>query len=95
MWNGLRRVSSKQKKKNTLWSKVKRERITYLREKFGYLPCEYCKANVTEPDAHHIDGNRNHNIDTNIYITDRLCHSFIEDNNLKVTQEDFQGYRGE
>ena len=92
MWNGLRRVSSKQKKKNTLWSKVKRERIAYLIEKYGYLPCEYCKANVTKPDAHHIDENRNPNTPANCFIADRLCHDFIKLNNLEVTQEGFEGY---
>ncbi len=93
MWNGLRRVSKKQKEKNKLWSKVKAERVTYLTEKYEYLPCEYCKQSVSNPDAHHIDGNRNHNTPDNIYLAHRLCHSHIELNNIRVSQEDFQGLK--
>ncbi len=87
----LRKVSAKQKVKNDLWAKVKLKRIKYLNDKFGFTICEKCGCKCVEgrefrqPDPHHIDKNRNHNVYENCMILCRLCHGSVHDNNLDVS----------
>ena len=78
------------------WLNIKQERIKYLIEKYGYLPCEYCGKIIGRLGraAHHIlrryrGGGHNKE---NCYICHRRCHDYIHLKRLKVKQEDFQSY---
>ena len=81
----LRTISKKQAKENALWSKIKKERIEALREKYhGILPCEYCGCGIMDDaDAHHNNRDRNVNTLANARILHRLCHTYVTDNNIK------------
>ena len=90
----FRKVSKKQAIKNRVWGKVKTRRLRYLYDKYGYFPCECCgKAGIVGGDSfdtldpHHIDVDRNNNTYENCFIVRRECHTFITDNNIRVTQE--------
>ncbi len=80
---GLNKVSKKQARENALWSRIKRERQHLLLDKFGYIPCEWCKKRivVAYPDGHHNKGRAN--TLENCRILHRLCHTYITDNNIK------------
>ena len=92
-------ISDKQKAKNKVWLKVKRERQEYLNEKYGFDICEYCgkKGGKDDPeslyylDAHHRNNNRRDNTPDNAYICHRKCHRYITDRNIRVVQEGFEG----
>jgi len=94
----IKPISDKQKKKLQEWAIIKEGRCVELYQKYGYVPCEYCKGEVNFikdslwcADPHHIDKDRNNNTMENCYICHRICHSKITDNNIKVQREDFQG----
>lgn len=91
----LQPVSDKQKVKLALWEKITRERMSYLRNKYGFAICEYCGSWGYEHDnespfyfrGHHMDRNRNNNTYDNCFISHNSCHQKIHDNNIKVTRE--------
>lgn len=92
----FKKVSKKQALKLAKWQAVKIVRIHYLISKYGAPVCEYCGENKSGHefwilDGHHIDGNRNNNDPSNCYVCHRICHSWIEDHNIKVKQEGFEG----
>ena len=79
-------MSDKAKLEYQVWIAVKRERAALLNEKFGYIPCEFCKIAVNHgaiPDGHHNDHNRRHNILSNCRLLHRTCHTHIHDQNIK------------
>ena len=87
---GLAPVSEKQRAKNILWNKITDERAAE-----EYFICQWChkQGQRLYPDrfwdwldGHHIV-KRRHNNHTreNCYIAHRLCHNFIEDNNIDVS----------
>ncbi len=86
---GLNKMSDKAKDELKVWLKVKAERIQQLLDKFGYIPCEYCKGYILDnhplfqADAHHLDKNRRNNILENCRIVHRFCHRIITDTNIK------------
>jgi len=96
-----RKVTPKTRKRNQNWKQVCLERAEYLISKYGFIICEYSGETITTlssvPDTfeegwgHHIDSNRNNCIPENCYIVKYKYHQFIEVNNMKVKQEDFQG----
>jgi hypothetical protein len=82
----LKKVSTKQKTKNKVWSEIKEQRISMLKEKFGYLCDEFTGENIIYGhtiDAHHNDRHHNHNTLDNCRILTRQNHIFITDNNIK------------
>ncbi len=92
----LRHTSSKQAKLETKRSKIKKERIAYLTEKYGFNICEYCgKVGIIGGDSlltldmHEIDGNHQNCSPDNEYICHRKCHTEITNRNIVVNQEDF------
>ena len=99
----IRKVSDKQRIRNAQWARVKRERIKYLTEIYGFTICEWSGEygilddieSLNFLDAHHIDNNRRNTTPENCYIVKRKYHSYITDNNNKVKQEDFQGRKNE
>ncbi|KKM99443.1 hypothetical protein LCGC14_1147800 [marine sediment metagenome] len=100
----MKKVSDKQKKIYAGWLDVKVRRIRYLIEKYEDSLCEYCGRHGKRHggglymlDGHHIikrsQGGSNN--DDNCYICHRICHTKIHDQNIKVQQEDFQGFKKE
>lgn len=97
----LRIVTPKTSKRNHDWNLICLERAYYLMGKYGRIVCEYsgetiqCLTSVAndldDGWGHHIDGNRNNCTPENCYIVKYRYHGFIEDNNLKVKQEGFEG----
>jgi hypothetical protein len=106
-WNGINRnkrprlVTPKTKARNGRWKEICLERAKYLIQKYGFLICEYsgerinCLTTTYNDDndgwGHHIDHNRNNGIPENCYLTKYRYHRYIEEHNIKVEQEDFQG----
>ena len=96
---GINPITPKTADRNKLWREVCIWRINYLITKHSYLRCEYCgKRGVVDSESfigvwgHHIDGDRNNTDLSNCYICHTAtCHREITDNNIQVTQEDFQG----
>jgi hypothetical protein len=86
---GLNRMSVKAKGELKAWLKIKTERMLLLREKFSYLPCEYCHRRINEhselycAEGHHNNGNRRQNDFQNRRIVHRVCNQIIEDKNIK------------
>lgn len=90
----IKPISDKQKIKNALWNKITNGRC----EKLGYI-CEYCGKRgqrinseaLDWLDGHHIQRRSRGRIDTeeNCYICHRVCHSYIEDHNIIVSQGDY------
>jgi hypothetical protein len=97
----IRVVSPKTKARNGNWRIICLDRAEYLIRKYGYLPCEYSGEAIrtlsTVPNdlddgwGHHMDGNRDNCTPDNCYIVKYKYHSKITDNNIQVSQEDFQG----
>lgn len=94
-------TSEKTRKRNAIWRRVCLERAEQLREKYGYIICEWSGEPILALSSvgeymndgwgHHIDGNRNNTDILNCYIVKYKYHSRITDENIKVGQEDFQG----
>ena len=82
--SGLKPQSNKAKEEMKIWSGVKKEREQLLRDKFGYLPCEWCKKAILNGyHGHHNDHNRRNNTLLNARLLEFTCHMFVEDNNIK------------
>jgi hypothetical protein len=80
----LKPQSEKAKSEMVIWRKVKQEREKLLRDKFGYLPCEWCKKAILNGyHGHHNDHNRRNNTLGNARLLEFSCHMFVEDNNIK------------
>lgn len=106
-WNGLNRnktmrpITPKTAERNSRWKFIITERAKYLIGKHGYLICEYSGETIRclsstgqDPEdgwGHHIDHNRNNCTPGNCYIVKYKYHRIIEDNNIKVKQEGFEG----
>lgn len=77
-------MSERTKKELVIWRKVKRERIQLLIDKFGYIPCEFCKRPISSGseiyclEGHHNNHNRRQNVLENCRITHRICNQEIE-----------------
>lgn len=86
---GLNKMSDRSKEELKIWLGVKAERIQKLHDKFGYVPCEHCKERIIDnnelyqADAHHNNHNRRDNSFENCRILKRVCHTLIEDKNIK------------
>ncbi len=97
----LKHASVKILERNGKWRQICLERAQYLAQKYGQIVCEYSGETIrnlttTADDlddawGHHIDGNRNNCTPENCYIVKYKYHSFIEDNNIQVKQEGFEG----
>ncbi len=97
----LKIASLKTLKRNAKWGQICLDRALYLIEKYGFIICEYSGETITtlssvpndteEGWGHHIDGNRNNCTPENCYIVKYKYHGFIEDNNIQVKQEGFEG----
>jgi hypothetical protein len=82
----IKKVSKKQAKENTIWRKVKQERIKLIIDKYGYLMCELCKKalDMSGAEGHHNNHNRRENSPSNIRILCHVCNCYtVEDNNIK------------
>jgi hypothetical protein len=85
----INKMSDKAKIELRIWMAIKKERIRLLLEKYGYVPCEYCKlktsadSEITLPEAHHNDQNRRNNTPENCRILHRHCNQLIEDKGIK------------
>ena len=83
----LAQQSKRAKKEAVIWGRVKKERIERLRDKFGYVPCEYCFGKVgvglLTPEGHHNNHRRRDNSAANCRILHRYCNQKIEDLNVK------------
>ena len=77
-------MSARAKAEMKVWHKVKLERIQLLLDKFGYIPCEYCKRPIQDGseiyclEGHHNNHNRRENTVANCRITHRFCNQQIE-----------------
>ena len=86
---GLSRMSERAKREQKVWLDIKVKRMIALHEKFGFIPCEYCKKAVDgysqlyTPEAHHNDGDRRNNTAKNCRILHRYCNQIVEDRNVK------------
>jgi hypothetical protein len=86
---GLNKMSERAKQEMKTWMRIKKERMANLNEKFGYVPCEYCKiatdsfSEIYTPEAHHNDQNRRNCTAENARILHRYCNQLIEDKNIK------------
>ena len=80
------------------------QRAEYLIQKYGHIVCEYSGEiirvlssvpnSLDEGWGHHIDRNRNNVSESNCYLVKYRYHRIIDDRNIKVKQEGFEG-RGE
>lgn len=80
------RVSLKAIKEGEIWRKVKEARIDKLKERYDYLPCEWCKVAISHgmtPEGHHNDRNRRHNTLGNCRIVHSGCHRYVTDHNVR------------
>ena len=76
-------MSKRAKTESQLWHKVKQEREKLLREKYNYLPCEWCKGAINEGyHGHHNDHDRRNNVIGNARLLHFTCHMWIEDHNV-------------
>lgn len=84
---GLSKMSQRAKEELVIWRKVKTARIEKLREKFGYLICEYCLKPIradSEAQGHHNNHRRRDCSESNCRVTHGYCNTvLIEDNNVK------------
>lgn len=86
---GLNKQSKRAKVEMKTWIQIKKERMANLNEKFGYVPCEYCKIATDPtypmyiPEAHHNDQNRRNCVPENARILHKYCNQLIEDKNIK------------
>ena len=78
-------MSDKAKAELKVWGKVVKERKQALLDKYGFIPCEYCKEFAGESVVgHHNDHDRRNNCIENCRIVHPFCNSItIEDNNVK------------
>ncbi len=82
-------MSDKAKQEQMVWLKVKTERMQKLREKFGFIPCEYCYGSIVEgsdlwcAEGHHNNHDRRDNVFRNARILHRSCNQLIEDKNVR------------
>jgi len=88
----IKPISAKQRAKNRSWKAVTDDRTKRL----DWL-CEWCgtsgaRTSSWDPlDGHHIEKRRNNNhFESNCFVCHRLCHRYIEDNNIKV----YRGMKG-
>ena len=85
-------ISDKQKEKNKQWKAITDRKVKDLNN-----ICQWCGRFGWLLDGHHII-KRRYGIDTyeNCYICHRLCHGFIEDNNVDVriykSKEEYEDY---
>ncbi len=85
----INKMSDMAKIEMAIWEAVKKERMAALQEKYRYVPCELClgatntSSELWVPEAHHLDGNRRHNLSSNCRILHRVCNQRIEDKNIK------------
>jgi len=97
----LNPTSHKTAKRNGKWRKICLARAEYLIEKYGFIICEYSGEPIrtlssTGEDlddgwGHHIDHNRANVVESNCYIVKYFYHRIIEDENISVKQEGFEG----
>lgn len=97
----LKPVTPKTRKRNGNWQFICAERAYYLISKYGRIVCEYSGETIrhlssvpNDPDdgwGHHVDKNRNNCTPENCYIVKYKYHRIIDDNNIKVKQEGFEG----
>ena len=90
----LKRISEKQKAKLNEWAKIVVERKNYLTTVYGHPICEYCGKPAGDSElhilgGHHIDKRRTNNVIGNCYLCHYVCHGYIHDHNVQVSQEDF------
>jgi hypothetical protein len=82
-------MSQRAKQELKTWMNIKIERMTALKEKFGYVPCEYCGKPVIygselyAPEAHHWSFNRRENYPDNCRILHKVCNQEVSDKNIK------------
>jgi hypothetical protein len=101
VYKRLKKTTPKTAKRNSEWRTKVMARAKYLIQKYGHIVCEYSGEpiwvlssvpnDLDEGWGHHIDGNRNHCVESNVYLCKYRYHRIIEDNNIQVKQEDFQG----
>lgn len=99
----LKPTGAKTTKRNGKWKAICLQRAKYLISKYGFLICEYSGEpirilssvpnDLDDAWGHHIDHRRNNCAFENCYIVKYKYHRIIEDNNIQVRQEDFQGKR--
>jgi len=98
----LKPTSNKTRLRNKKWREICIDRALYLIKEYGQIVCEYSGETIgtlssvpndlDEGWGHHIDGNRNNCTPGNCYICKYKYHRIIEDQNIKVKQEGFEGY---
>lgn len=93
----IKPISDKQRALEAKRARVKAQRIEYLIDKYGFAICEYCGQvgiiggdTFQTLDMHEIDGNHQNCDPDNEYVCHRICHGYIQDHNIQVSQEDFQ-----
>lgn len=85
----LAQQSKQAKREAVVWSRVKKERMARLQERFGLVPCEYCLGATDShieflaPEGHHNNKNRRDNTAGNCRILHRFCNQRIEDLNIR------------
>ena len=81
----LAKQSKKAKQEAVVWGQAKKLREVLLREKYGYLPCEWCGTAILggQDDGHHNDRNRRNNTTGNARLLHRFCHTFVTDKNIE------------
>lgn len=85
----LKKISHKAQIEYRQWFKIKIQRMKLLEEKYGYIPCEYCKRTISyssglhAPDPHHNDWDRRNNTLENCRIVGRVCHSKVHKENIR------------
>lgn len=97
----LKPTSNKTRLRNKKWRQICIDRALYLQNKYEVIVCEYSGETITtlssvpnDPDdgwGHHLDGDRSNCSPGNCYLVKYKYHRFIEDNNIKVKQEGFEG----
>ncbi len=86
---GLRKMSARVVEESRVWLQVKVDRMLKLRQKYGYIPCEICRKEITDSselfiaDAHHLNRNRRKNTLDECRILHRVCHSMVHDKNVR------------
>ena len=83
-------MSENAKKEMKIWLAIKAQRIVLLRDKYGFVPCEYCHTPIINlgglmsAEAHHNNHRRRQNTLENCRITHAYCNRIlIEDNNVR------------
>ena len=87
---GMRRTalaqqSKRAKQEAAIWKATKQKREGLLRDKYGYLPCEWCKQAITGGyHGHHNNHNRRDNDRVaNCRLLHFSCHMIVEDKNVR------------